>query len=319
MRKIFYLTAIAFSVSIISFMGCASMSSKNLNSEVIPGKRIVPEVGQTLVFAGQNNYDSSLFVKINKRIPYGFMIYTSLANLEGLTENANPGAGDTSAAYIMKNYPGTALQIGLYLVNSLEAIIDGHLDDNIEKFANWIKSTQVPVYLRIGYEFDYPENGYDPDLYIAAYKKIVDKFRELGVTNVEYVWHSYAALNPKGIESWYPGDEYVDWCAISYFATPQWIPMVNFAKRNSKPLMIAECSPILGDFKNPSKLLEWYKKLFRFIENQNVKAFCYINADWDSQPMFAHFNWGSGRLNQSKEIQNFWLETISAERFIFQK
>jgi len=275
--------------------------------------------GQTLLFAGQNDEDSVLFVKTVGKVPYGFMIYTSLANLEGLTETANHGAGDTNASFILKKYPGTALQIGLYLVNSLESVIDGRFDDNIVKLANWIKATDVPVYLRIGYEFDFPENAYDPDLYVKAYKIIVDKFRALGVTNVEYVWHSYASLNPRGIELWYPGDEYVDWCAISYFANPQWVPMVNFAKRNSKPLMIAECSPIVGDFKDPAKLLEWYKKLFRFIENQNVKAFCYINADWDGQPMFAHFNWGSGRIDQSPEIKAFFLEAIKNERFIFRK
>jgi len=289
------------------------------NNLIPPQLPQVPQDGKTLVFGGQNDADSVSFVEINGRVPYGFTIYTSLYRLEGLDTEVDHGAGKTHARFLMEKYPGTAFQIGLYLVELLPAVIDGTLDDSIVEFAQWIKSTGVPVYLRIGYEFDYPENGYDPKLYIKAYRKIVDKFRELGVTNVAYVWHSYAGENLRGIEAWYPGDEYVDWCAISYFTNPDYGPMLKFAKAHSKPFMIAECSPILGDYKETSKMLAWFKSVFKFIEENNVKAFCYINADWNSQPMFAHFQWGSGRLDQNKEIKNFWLNAIKSERFIFQK
>lgn len=276
----------------------------------------VPKDGQTLLFCGQNNESSDSFVKLNKKVPAGFMFYTALSDLQGLEDNTDFGSGETSGDYLVKKYPGAALQIGLYLVNSLDDVIDGSLDENIKKLALWIKKVKVPVFLRIGYEFDYPENNYEPEKYKKAFRYIVDKFDGLRVANTAYVWHSYASLNPKGIEAWYPGDEYVDWCAISYFANPQWIPMVKFAQRHSKPLMIAECAPMLGnDLKEEGKL-NWYNKLFRFIEMSNVKALCYINTDWDKLPMFSSYDWGNSSLNVSKEIKKMWLSRISDKRFI---
>jgi len=279
--------------------------------------RFIPAEGKTYIFGGQNNADSDSFVKINKKIPYGFTIYTPLSSLDGLDNDIDFGAGETSAGHILKKYPNAALQIGLYLVGDLQAVVDGDLDGNIIKFAEWIKKAKIPVFLRIGYEFDYPSNGYEPELYIKAYQRIVDKFDGLKVKNVAYVWHSYASLNPRGIEAWYPGDEYVDWCAISYFASPQWIPMLKFSQKRNKPLMIAECAPVLGNDLKPEGKMNWYKKLFRFIENNNVKALCYINADWNKQPMFAGYNWGNSRLDDTKEIKEFWLEQMSGGRFVF--
>ncbi|MDR3113353.1 MAG: glycoside hydrolase family 26 protein, partial [Endomicrobium sp.] len=193
----------------------------------------------------------------------------------------------------------------------------GKLDANIIKFAKWIKKTKVPVFLRIGYEFDYPPNEYEPQLYVKAYRRIADMLDLSGVDNAAYVWHSYASLNPRGIEAWYPGDEYVDWCAISYFAAPQWIPMLKFSQKRNKPLMIAECSPVLGNDLKESGKMYWYKKLFNFITTHNVKALCYINANWDKQPMFENYNWGNCRIDVSGEIKDFFLKTLSDKRFVF--
>ncbi|MCL2334453.1 MAG: NAD(P)H-dependent oxidoreductase [Endomicrobia bacterium] len=278
--------------------------------------RFIPKDGKTLLFAGQTNSDSDAYVKAAKSVPAGFMIYTSLAQLDGLDENADFGTGETSGKHILSNYPGAALQIGLYLVNSLDAVIDGSLDANIEKLGKWIKAAKVPVFLRIGYEFDFPENGYDPDKYVKAYRHIADKLDDMKVTNAAYVWHSYASLNPRGIEAWYPGDEYVDWCAISYFANPQWIPMVKFAQRHSKPLMIAECAPMLGlDLKKENKVA-WHNKLFRFIESNNVKALCCINSDWDATAMFGDKGWGNSRIDDTAEITELWIKNTSDKRFV---
>ena len=278
--------------------------------------RYVPANNHTLVFCGQNNTDSKSFVEINEKTPAGFMIYTSLQNLEALDEDVDYGTGEMSGNFILTNYKKSALQIGLFLVGSLDSVTDGSLDDNIRKLGEWIKKTNVPVFLRIGYEFDLPENNYDPELYKQAFKYIVEKLDEQKVKNVAYVWHSYASYNPKGIERFYPGDEYVDWCAISYFANPQWFPMVQFAKAHNKPLMIAECSPATGTNSTEADKIKWYRILFKFIQSKDVKALCYINANWDEQPMFEQYAWGNGKLDVSEKIKSYWLENIKNERFI---
>ena len=102
----------------------------------------------------------------------------------------------------MEHYPKALVQIGLYMVNALDGVIAGQFDYNIEKLAEVFKREDRPIYLRIGYEFDNPDNHYDPVKYIMAYRYIVDKLHRLGVNNVAYVWHSYAVIdsqNPLGI------------------------------------------------------------------------------------------------------------------------
>lgn len=278
--------------------------------------RYIPSDNHTLVFCGQNNTDSEEFVKINNKVPAGFMIYTSLQNLEALDEDVEYGTGKMSGSFILKNYKKAALQIGLFLVGSLDSVIDGSLDDNIKKLGEWITKANIPVFLRIGYEFDLPENNYDPELYKQAFRHIVEKLDEQKVKNVAYVWHSRTVYTPKGIDIYYPGDEYVDWCAISYFANPQWFPMLQFAKAHNKPLMIAECSPTLGTDASEADKIKWYRILFKFIQNKDIKALCYINGNWDEQPMFEQYAWGNGKLNISENIKKFWLENINNERFI---
>ena len=283
--------------------------------EGLTGK-FVPSDSHTLLFCGQNNTDSEEFVKINGKVPAGFMIYTSLQNLEALDEDVEYGTGKMSGNFILNNYKKAALQIGLFLVGSLDSVIDGSLDENIKKLGEWITKANVPVFLRIGYEFDFPENNYDPELYKQAFRYIVEKFDEQKVKNVAYVWHSYASYAPKGIEQWYPGDEYVDWCAISYFANPQWFPMIQFTKAHNKPLMLAECSPTIGTNATEVDKIKWYRILFKFIQSKDIKALCYINANWDEQAMFEQFAWGNSKLNVSENIKNYWLENIKDERFI---
>jgi hypothetical protein len=126
------------------------------------------------------------------------------------------------------------------------------------------------VYLRIGYEFDGAWNhGYsNPQLYVAAYRRIVDVLRQEGADNIEYVLHASAAGvdeiidgGHEDISKWYPGDEYVDWMALSWFMNPDersivlqagFTPMspgeladelLQLARQKNKPVMIAEASP----------------------------------------------------------------------------
>jgi hypothetical protein len=124
-------------------------------------------------------------------------------------------------------------------------------------YVGWAKTINCPIYLRIGYEFDGPHNQLEPEEYKEAYKRFVDITREEGVNNVAFVWHSYAAPPYKGyaLGSWYPGDDYVDWVAVSLFGH-MYGPdpglygdaVFDFAKTHKKPVMVAESSPIYGIF-----------------------------------------------------------------------
>ncbi len=277
-----------------------------------------PPDGKTWVFVGQDKKSIDAYVKNVGIVPAGVMLYTSIQELGGLETPSEYGAGIHHAAYLLKKYPDSALQIGLYMVGALEGINRGAYDENIARLARWIQSTGRPVFLRIGYEFDFSENHYEPVQYQKAFRRIVDQFRALKVQNAVFVWHSSIPPNSKfELMAWYPGDEYVDWFASSFFTVNQFKPteeLAALARAHGKPFMIAEATPF-ATMTVRSKI-DWLKKFSRLVEATNAEAVSYINADWEAQPMFKGQNWGDSRVEQTPELKSAWLAEVQKTRFL---
>jgi hypothetical protein len=268
----------------------------------------VPPHGKCLLLVGQDNQSIDDYVAATGSVPGGVMVYT------GVHDFGNAADFD----YLLKKYPKCAFQIGLYMVDSLDRVINGEYDDNIRRLGEWIKSSRRPVYLRVGYEFDFPANKYQPDKYVKAYQHVHDMLDDQGVTNVAYVWHSFAASSAR-IEDWYPGNDYVDWVAVSFFvqSVGQIVPVAEYARQHGKPLMIAESTPFgLGTKKGEESWRRWFAPCFGFIDKYHVKAFCYINWDWESQPMFRGQGWGDCRIQANDLVKTRWMETTGSERFL---
>jgi hypothetical protein len=98
---------------------------------------------------------------------------------------------------------------------ALETIVNGDHDDYIRSWARAAKATGVPVIIRFAHEQStqigtrpwYPWQG-DPTGYRAAFRHIVEVFREEKADNVQFLWSAmwlqlYAA-------DYYPGDDVVD-------------------------------------------------------------------------------------------------------------
>ena len=185
------------------------------------------------------------------------------------------GAGPNSAFLTATDFGVNNIAIGLSITENehpggLARIVDGEHDGEIKQLARFASMVNGTIYLRIGYEFDGAWNhGYwDADLYIAAYRRIVDVLRGEGVNNVEYVLQASTAGvdeiidgGREDISKWYPGDDYVDWLALSWFMNPDErsiVPQDSFtpltpgelsdellqlAREKGKPVMIAEASP----------------------------------------------------------------------------
>jgi len=148
----------------------------------------------------------------------------------------------------------------------LNDIIAGKWDKYIRSWAKEIKAFNQPVFLRVAHEFNidgYPwgviNNEKNPDLYIKAYRHIVDIFNQEKVKNVKWVWcfmnYSYPDEAWNDWERAYPGDKYVDWIGIDGYnwgTTQSWSEWQAFkylfrdqvrrSKRlwPDKPIMIAE-------------------------------------------------------------------------------
>jgi hypothetical protein len=274
-----------------------------------------PQKDKTLLFIGQDRDTIGQYARETEHKPEGVMLYTSVQKAEGLKGPANVGGVYQDGPALLAAYPRAALQIGLYTAGALDPVNAGTYDANLDFLAQWIKRTKRPVYLRIGYEFDNPENGYQPEKYKQAFKRIVDLFRKKGVSNTAFVWHSYN-WGEKDPMDWYPGDDYVDWFAVSIFSTQQFadaLRLKRLARDHGKEFMVGESSPS-GTFSVMGKL-DWYKKMFRFISEHDVKAYSYINCNWNNIPMFKSLNWGDARVEQMPAVKAFWLEQINRPRF----
>lgn len=189
-------------------------------------------------------------------------------------------AGPVSAWRTATEFGVDGLAIGLSITENehpggLQGIVDGVYDAEILQLAKFAGLIKGPIYLRIGYEFDGAWNqGYeDAEKYIAAYRRIVDVLRAADVTNVEYVWQAGASTvddildgGHDDITQWYPGDDYVDWIAFSWFMNPHetvrvesaytpltplelTVEVLDFARERGKPVMIAEAAPQAIDLK----------------------------------------------------------------------
>lgn len=251
----------------------------------------LPTQNRIMLVIGQDLGAVEGYVKSGKfPTPGGVTTYTNLYDLNnlekayaglGLDNAFQPtdedaswwGSGRHNAHKSTQQHPQSALVIGLditekYAPNGLKRIVAGEFDPQIDKLATLLKMVEVPVFLRIGYEFDGTWNkGYQhAEHYKDAWRTIVDRLRRASVTNVAYVWQASASPADDAIEGafeedllrWYPGDAYVDWMGISWFLLPDEHgtnskatatqsqladQLLAIARDREKPVMVAEASP----------------------------------------------------------------------------
>lgn len=315
-----------------------------------------PKNGQCLFFIGQDmpaiggidGYRNGYCDFFN--IPTGITGYTNFSPGEksfghvmrgndGFFSLANWGSGDSYLDFQVKQpgFENSLVAIGLAFVDNEEKISNGESDSMIVALGSWIKMQgKRPVFLRIGYEFDGHEwNHYNRKYYLQAWHRIVDKMREMNVDNVAFIWQSKGfGSTLSDLKDWYPGNNYVDWCAFSYFSHPNDV-MVQFARKQGKPVFIAEATPVFQmegnqiyydcDIKKPivaEKMWnEWYVGFFNTIEKNSdvIKAFSYINTNWPSEAMWinnATFNQVDARVQKSDYVSKLWKEKVSNARYL---
>ena len=98
-------------------------------------------------------------------------------------------------------------------------IIAGMFDSDLREYAQAAKSFGTTLMIEYGVEVNgdwFPWSQEGPGPYKAAYRHIVNLFREQGVTNVRWAFHVDATDNNKGYK-WYPGDDIIDWIGTSCY------------------------------------------------------------------------------------------------------
>lgn len=296
--------------------------------------KFVPPKGKTLLIMGQTveGIEEYLQAFPNHQKPGGWASYWGITEFKGVTGSHKNETGSTQHhQMLVERFPNTVIQSALWMVGKWNIpgyTLDGCYDKVLKKFAKWAKSVNRPIYLRIGYEFDGVHNELDPDDYVKAYTYIVDYFRSKNVDNIAYVWHSYAAEPYQGypISQWYPGDDYVDWVAISVFGHaynsdfgPRTDKVLDFARQHSKPVMIAESNPVNGiDTDNTQVWEDWFVSYFSFIYNKNIKAISFINEDWQRLTIPGIGEWQDARLYNNSEVSKAWFNEINKYKYLKQ-
>jgi len=317
-------------------------------AQTMKNAKFAPPNGQCLVFIGQDleavgglpNYSNGYCDYFD--MPAGVTFYNNFSpgdesfgyynrGNDGITQIDNWGAGDSCGQCYLEDskFKNTAFSIGLSLVNHEKKVAKGQHDHLVKDLALWIKSTNRPVFLRIGYEFDgWDWNNYKRKHYLKAWKRIHNIFKDLNVDNVAFVWQSKGTGSGQDVlEDWYPGDDLVDWVGYSYFGNPD-EQMLTFARKHNKPVFIAEATPVMeteGLFLKAqltnaevAKRMwqKWFLPFFKTINDNRdvIKAFSYINVNWPSQPMWINnpvFQKVDSRLQMSNYVSDLWKKELS--------
>jgi hypothetical protein len=306
------------------------------------GSAQLPPTGKTWLLIGQDVGSIDDYAQ-RVRPPGGVAGYTALDTLAGVTSTANWGAGDQSLVQLAGRYPKRPVALGLYLVGMIDRVTSGELDSQIDSLAGTLSSFGTLVLLRIGYEFDNPANGYSPTTYQAAFVHIVERVRAAGPSLIRSVWQSQASCQAgQSLNAWYPGDAYVDWVGLSYFQQHAGCndssvgAVAAFGRAHGKPVLVAESTPQGYDLTaltysatgsgfqsvTPTEIWSaWFLPYFSFIHaNQDViGAVTYIDADWNTQPMWQNGQngyWGDTRLQQNAAIQQMWISELQGSSWV---
>ncbi len=98
-------------------------------------------------------------------------------------------------------------------------IIAGIFDTELRTYAQAAKSFGTKLLIEYGPEVNtnsFPWSKEGPGPYKAAYRHIVNLFREEGATNVKWAFHVDATDNNNGYK-WYPGDDIIEWVGTSCY------------------------------------------------------------------------------------------------------
>ena len=141
--------------------------------------------------------------------------------------------------------------------HGLAAVARGDYDFYIDAWAASAARFGKPIMIRFGHEMNDPyrypwgPQNNTKEEFIVAWRRVVERFRAAGATNVLWVWSPHVAYDYWDL--YYPGDAYVDWVAtgvLNFGPIAQWSRWWTLAEifgtkyerlaSFGKPVMIAE-------------------------------------------------------------------------------
>lgn len=96
-------------------------------------------------------------------------------------------------------------------------VLRGGYDASLREDFQYLASLQCPVLLRIGGEVNVWTDAAAPDSYIAAYRHVARLARQYAPNAALVYSPSYSSSYLTDMDSFYPGDSYVDWVGVSLY------------------------------------------------------------------------------------------------------
>lgn len=190
--------------------------------------------------------------------------------------------------------------------HGLKAVAAGTYDFYLDAWAREAKRFGHPVMVRMGHEMNDPyrypwgpQNNTNLE-YIAAWRHVVTRFREAGAGNIVWVWSPHVAY--QYWETYYPGDEFVDWVAtgvLNYGPIAQWSKWWTFAEifgqkypqlaSFNKPIMVAE----FGSLGVGGNRAQWYRDALADMPGRYpaVRALLFFNVKDDQTVTYQKVDW----------------------------
>jgi Glycosyl hydrolase family 26/PASTA domain len=224
------------------------------------------------------------------------------SNSSGDVSKVQGITGAHSLLYLDWNIASTTAQNGGITTKD---IASSALDGYIRAYARELKSFGDPVLIRLfGGEFNgswwfgqspRANPNLTPADFVAAWRRAVDIFRQVGALNVSFAWipNTFPPTPVDWVDPdiavYYPGDTYVDWVgADTYDVGPSsWLdPIYAFATTHAKPFFLAEWGVRHdGSGLTPPEEQSWLGAMFDYFESHpDIKAINYFN--YNSRPNF---------------------------------
>ena len=239
---------------------------------------------------------------------------------------------------LLAKRPQTPLIVGLHVRPVEKVVASGACDESLRRMARRLRELDIPVWLRIGYEFNLSFDPHDAEAYKDLFPHIVDLFRREEAHNVASTWCSAAgSFQFRDPFDWWPGNEYVDWAAMDVFAPigferPETTAYLDRCRDEQKPVMIPESCPFFFDWNlvDPNRpesfsdgLLEigdiddqwaWYEAMFELVRRRpEIKALTVIATDW-RDGMFPFY--GDTRIGSWNGLPERYGGALSHPRFM---
>ena len=301
-----------------------------------------PGKGKTLLLIGQTwQQEFQNYVNAVKP-PAGSSHYGEI--YKGEINQGDDAFGNNFLTYVNNTYPGAYALVAISIkdnpgaggygntYSALKDIAAGKWDAQIDQFAQTFAAhSDLKFFVRLGYEVSLYmfASGGDSQTYKDAYNRMARRIKAIA-GNVEFVYHPVRGFND--VVDLYPGDEYVDWVALSVFnhdvclSSPSGSNCSGKIDGNlekafdwavntkHKPVMIAESAVQRYASETPEGFIDYLNRVRDIIDTYDVGVWAYINSDWNAHNWTG--DWGDSRVEANSTVLKHWNSIVNTSRYV---